>query len=165
MFKQCVLVSALLIGLTGLASYGQSPRLKAEIKLSRTSVKNNEEFSVSTIIRNTSNKEQSLVVRACGYGFQWTSDNPFLKSAGEDCLNNALVKVRLKAGDSYEKRVQVLATLPAGGAPKESIAFRLGFESERDQTAPPPASNTAAAPRLWSNAVTVIVTRQPASAH
>ena len=160
MFKHVVFTSALLIGLAGAGAYGQTSPLRAEIKLSRTSVKNNELLSVSTIIRNTSREDQSFVAWACGYGRQWTSDSLSAQvNHGEPCLANALVKVKLKPGNSYQKKIQVSVTLPAAGAPQEAVTFRLGFASERDQPAPAPASGAATTPRLWSNAVTVTVTR------
>ena len=115
---------------------------------------------MSTSIRITSGEEQSLVVWACGLGRQWVADNPSAQvDHREPYLANALVKAKLKPGDSYEKKVRVSVVLPAGGAPKQAVTFRLGFESERDQLAPPSASNAAATPRLWSNAATVTVSR------
>ncbi len=160
MLKHSVWASALLICFAGLGSYGQSSPLRAEIKSTRTAVRNSELFFVSSTIRNTSNKEQSIVVWACGYGRQWAADVPPAKVVLEDCLNNGLAKVRLKPDVSYERKVQVSVTLPAGSAPKQTITFRLGFASEDDPMAPPrPGANAASAPRLWSNAVTVTVTR------
>ncbi len=159
MFKLCALVSSPLIGLAGPASDGQALPLKAESRLTQTSVKNNELFSVSTAIRNTSGKEQPLVAWDCSYSRQWITDSLSVRSEGEPCLQNVLSKVKLRPGASYKKNVQALVTLPAGSAPTEVITFRLGFESEKDPMAPPSASHAAANPRLWSNAVTVTVTK------
>jgi hypothetical protein len=158
MIKRCSLTAALLIFVAGPGSFGQAPPLKAEIRLPRNSVKNGALFAVFTAIRNTSREEQSLEASACGYGSQWTTDNPVVRSEGEPCLASGLARVKLKPGESYEKKILVSVTLPVGSGPKETVTFRLGFESERDQTAPP-ASTGPPAPRLWSNPVTINATR------
>lgn len=159
MFKHHVLHSAMLLSFMGLAAYCQDSPLKAEIKLAQTSVKNNEMFFLSAAIRNISGEEQTIVVWTCGYSRQWTADTPSVKFAREDCVANVQVRLKLKPGESYEKKVLVQVTLPAGSNPKEAITFRLGFENETAAMPTPSTVKAAKAAQLWSNALTINVTR------
>jgi hypothetical protein len=143
MLKPHMLLSAMLFGFAALAAYGQDAKLEVEIKASRASVRNKALFSVSTLIRNTSGEEQSLFVLDCGYSRQWAVDNPSLKPAGECCLQNAISKIRLRPGGVYERKVRLLASLPAGSTAKEAMAFRLGFTSEDDPMASRTGANAA----------------------
>jgi len=159
MLRRSVLTTVLLICSAGSGSYGQSSPLRAEIELTRISVKNNEVFSVSTTIRNVSGEEQSLTTLDCGYSYQWTADNPLLRSGAESCLQNALSTIRLGPGGSYKRKVRVSALLRAGSDPKQAVTFRLGFVNDDGPMTQRPGVRAATAPRLWSNAVTVTVTR------
>src|ERR1017187_8132507 len=63
--------------------------LKVEINTAKTVVKNNEDFSITTVVRNTGSKEQSLWVLPCCYSAQWTSDIPFVHAeCHEACMHN-----------------------------------------------------------------------------
>ena len=149
MLKTHALLSAMLFGLVGLAAYGQSTPWKAEIKLSQTSVKNNDSFLVSAAIRNTGGEEHVLGVYTCSYANQWRADNSVVLVPGDSCMRNVPRKIRLGSGGSYEKKVLVQVALPTGKTPNESITFRLGFLDAL-------MSN---GPRIWSNAVTISVTK------
>ena len=172
MRNRFLLACWLVVGVAHVACHGQATPLKAEIKLIRTSVKNNELFWVATSIRNTTSEERLIVVLACGYCYQWEADNPSIDVRTESCLNNGLGRVKLKPGGAYEKKIKAFVTLPAGAAATAPVPFRLGFVSEMDPFAPRPRDTQAGtgsrkftlledrrpAP-LWSNPVTVHVTR------
>jgi len=169
MRNRFLLACWLVVGVAHVACHGQATPLKAEIKLIRTSVKNNELFWIATSIRNASGAEQSLVAWSCSYSRQWITDNSAVSAEGESCLQNTLAKIKLRPGASYKKNVQILVALPAGNTPRKAITFRLGFASEDDPMAPRPKSDPTKlsplkfeeprvpSPRLWSNAVTLHV--------
>jgi archaellum component FlaF (FlaF/FlaG flagellin family) len=166
MHKRKVLFGALLICFSGLVACGHtaSPRrdyardnlevspLKAEIKLAQATVKNHETFSVSTTLINSSSTVWMLNVPMCGYSSAWRSDNPSVLLAGESCLKNAVSKIYLKPGETFEKTVPVRVELADGNAQPESVTFRLGFKD-------PTCWSAQGIPPNWSNAVTVSVTR------
>lgn len=148
------LFATLLLCFGGLAAYGQSSPIVAEIRPAQASVKNNEDFSVSTSLRNTSNSEQSLEVLYCGYSVQWVTDNPsvHVDFAEGGCMHNFPHKTVLKPGEAYERALSVHVELASGNGQLESVTFRLGFQDENTPTVP-------TVPRIWSNAVTVSVRR------
>jgi hypothetical protein len=175
MHKSKMLSIALLFCFGGLAVYGQSSPLQLEIKLAQTVVQNNEDFSVSTVIRNTSSAEQSLQVLHCCYSAQWTADNPLVHvDCAESCMKNIPWKVTLKPGEAYKKTVLARVALAAGTGQPESVTFRMGFQSNSYKTepvAPLPWGISATngttqtrqmihdTPQIWSNAVMISVTR------
>jgi len=131
----------------------QDSPLKAEIRPTQISVKNDEDFSVITSIHNTSSEGQSIWVLYCGYSIQWTADNPSVHLDSTDaCAKNSPWKVSLKPGEAYEKTVLVRVALSPGNGQSKAVTFRLGFEDMAYTT-------VQNAPRIWSNAVTVNVTR------
>lgn len=140
--------------LEGSEANGQDLPLKAEIKLAQTTVTNNEEFSVATVLRNVSKKEQSLVAWTCSYRAQWTSDNPSIQNPGIQCAQNLRFKIQLKPGGTYERELRVIIKLAAGMERDNSVTFRLGFEDATGYYVP-----GSKIPLIWSNAVTVSVTR------
>ena len=87
------LFATLLFCFGGLAAYGQSSPLKVEIKLSQTVVKNGEDFSAPTTIRNTGSDERVFGVWDCGYA-QWDTDNPSVQRVGGDCLTSVITQKR-----------------------------------------------------------------------
>jgi len=151
MNKRIVLLSALLLCFAGLTAFPQDSPTQLEIKLAQTTVKNNEDFSLSAIIHNTGNEEKVIRVWSCGHS-QWTADNPSVLGSPEVCAKNILLKERIKPGESGHWEVPVRVVLLAGGGQPESVTFRLGFQSSTYGTEPD-------IPRIWSNAVTVKVTR------
>ncbi len=137
----------------GLAVYGQSSDLKVEIQPAQTVVKNNEDFSVSTVIRNTGKNEQKLAVLLCCYSMLWTTDNPFVHTdCIEGCARNSAIRIQLKPGQIYEKTVRVRVEIGAGRDRNEPVTFRLGLNAATYRSEPK-------IPTIWSNAVTVNVTR------
>lgn len=151
MGKHRVLFSALIFCFAALSASGQESPLKVEIKLAQTAVKNGEDFSAPTTIRNTGSDEQVFGVWDCGYA-QWDTDNPSVQRVGGDCMKNLLRKVILKPGESAHWDVPVRVSLPAGSNAQESITFRLGFHAAAYGTVPE-------IPQIWSNAITVNVRR------
>jgi hypothetical protein len=153
MNKLKVLSSALLFCLTGLTAYCQGSPLKIEITTAKSAVKNDEEFSVNTVIRNTGRNDQVLAILDCCYSMLWVADNPSVYvDCGEACMNNSLYEMKLKPGDSYEKTVLVHVEPLIGDAPYQQATFRLGFRNDTEGTQSPNPL------RIWSNAVTVNVT-------
>ena len=152
MCKHKVLFLALLSCFGGLAIYGQSSPIKVEIRLAKTTIKNNEELSVSTALRNASKEEQVLEVWACGYPNQWIADNPSVHVIGEGCLKNTSFRVRLEPGKAFERAVSVRVQLAAGKGQAESVTFRLGIVDGAYGSA-------WTVSQTWSNSVTVSVTK------
>jgi hypothetical protein len=146
------LFATLLFCFGGLAAYGQSPPLLVEIKPAQTVVHSNEEFLVSTALRNTSSEVQVLGVMSCSYPSQWAADNTSVYVSQVSCLRNVLFRISLKPGEAYERTLSVHVELASGKGQLESVTFRLGFQDENPPTVP-------RVPRIWSNAVTVSVTR------
>jgi hypothetical protein len=152
MRKVRLILSALLLCFAGLTAFPQDSPTQLEIKLAQTAVTNNEEFSVSTAIRNTGSEEQVLEIWACGYPNRWKADNLSVHVVNEGCLKNTPFKVQLKPGRAYERKMQIRVELAPGSSQHESVTFRLGIEGGDYGTA------WKVSP-IWSNAVTVNVTR------
>jgi len=148
-WKKRALILILVLFFAGMATYGQDSPTRAEIKVAQSTVKNNEEFSVYTSIRNVGRDEQSVPLWSCSYPEQWTADNPAVHIAGAACKKNDVVQVRLKPGEAYERTL--LVRIGAEHRAQRWVTFRLGFE-------PPDHEKTGTASRIWSNAITVNVT-------
>jgi hypothetical protein len=149
------LITALLFCIGGLAVNGQSPQIQVEIKLPKTTVKNHEGFIVLTALRNISNVEKQVRVWSCSYPNQWGADNPYIYVPYDsDCMKNAFGLVKLKPGESYKRNLPVRVVLASGDSTPKSVTFRLGYVNERQW-----ALSTNGSPPIWSNAVTVSVTR------
>jgi len=100
----------------------QDSPLKAEIELVQTSIRNHEEFSVSTALYNKGSDVWMLQVWACGYSNQWTSDNPFIV-IGESCLNNSFQKIGLKPDEVFKKAVKAhVELLPDSDKSQSGVA-------------------------------------------
>jgi hypothetical protein len=152
MNKHKVLFVVFLFCIGGLAAHSQSSPIVVEIKPTQTVVKDNETFSVSTTLRNRSSEVQVLGVMSCSYPAQWAVDNLSVYMSQVSCLRNVLSRIILKPGEAYERTLSVHVELASGKGQLESVTFRLGFQDENPLTVPK-------APRIWSNAVTVSVTR------
>ena len=142
-----------LAGFTASAAGGQLQPLRAEIKLSQTVVKNNEDFSVTATIRNTGTHEEMLEVWTRSYPSQWRADSPAVKTNATDCLQNSAGMVPLSPGKTYTRQVSVhLAVKDSGG--RQLVTFRLGYGTDPYFGTIEPAPKS---PAIWSNAVTVSV--------
>jgi hypothetical protein len=137
--------------LTEVAAYGQHLPMTVEIGVAQSSVKNNEEFPVSTTVRNVGRDAQSLQIWSCSYPEQWTRDNPAVHIPGAACKKNDVIRVRLKPGEAYEETLSIGIGVTAEHRSQKSITFRLGF-------VPANPEKTGAASPIWSNAITVKVT-------
>ena len=152
-------LSGLVFLLIGCAAFGQVPSFRAEIKVTRTEVENNETFSVITAIRNTGVTEQSLDIWPCTYPGQWIPNNPIVHVNEIACLKNPLVTIRLKPGKAYERTVPVHIELPSHRGRRGKVTFRLGYGTKTPMGSWKPWPNI---PPIWSNPLTVIVTSGPA---
>ena len=149
-YKQLLGVSMLCIA--GLSAFGQVSPIEVEVKVVQAAVKENETFSVSTAIYNTGSVGEVLKVWTCSYPMQWKSNSPIVNVNEVPCLQNVPFKIRLKPGEAYERAVTARVELSAGKSLTQSVTFRLGFQPATYGTEPEPR-------RIWSNAVTVSVTR------
>jgi hypothetical protein len=150
------LFTVLLFCCAGQIPAGQEQSLKAEIKLTRTVVKNDETFFVATVVRNTGSTVQSLIVWDCSYPDQWTTDNPAARINDVACQQNTRGEIQLKPGASYIRSVSLHIHVAFGQVTQDKVAFRMGYGKMpyfRAQDVVPKV------PLLWSNAVTVAVTR------
>lgn len=126
--------------------------------MQQTAVQNNEDFPVTTTIRNTSDAEEMLVVWTCSYPSQWRPDNSIVKTQVIDCAKNVPTRVGLKPGETYASRMYVRVELksPEQRQPeqRQSVTFRLGYGTDAYFGTIEPAPTS---PAIWSNAVTVDV--------
>ncbi len=146
-FKKRALLICIL--LTSIAVFGQalSKSFLVEIRMAQSKIKNSEEVTVDTTIRNVSSDEQSLQVWSCSYPEQWITDNPLVHIAPVSCNKNYVVRVRLKPGKVYERTLSIYI----GATREKSTTFRLGFR-------PVTSQKTGATPLIWSNPLKVNIT-------
>ena|SRR5947209_11703351 len=78
-----------------------------EIKPKQATVKNSQDFSVGTTIRNTGKEDQQLEIWSCSYPEQWIVDNPIVHIMAVSCKKNTVVHVRLKPGEAYDRALSV----------------------------------------------------------
>jgi hypothetical protein len=125
-----------------------------QVKTARTTVKNNEEISVSTSIRNTGETETRILVWACAFPSEWTVDKPWIDIYQPNCLAEDRVLINLKRGEVYRRVVQVYVR--AVDVYQKEVTFRMGFGNRlfsEDQ------KHNSKAEAVWSNPVTLTVTR------
>lgn len=103
---------------------------------------------MSTSLVNSGSNVWTLGVPACGYSYRWTADHPSVHVIGEACMKNTFATIYLKPGEVFQREVPVLVDLAPGKGEPESVTFRLGF-----------IESTPKIPPIWSNAVTVSVTK------
>lgn len=127
MQKRRIFLVWLLFCISGSALYSQASALKIEIRATKTEVKSGEGFSVSTIIRNTGSQDVVFGVLLCGYCYQWRADVPSVSVGADVCTNNALSRIRLKPGESYERPVVVFVSLNANTAESMPINISIGI--------------------------------------
>jgi hypothetical protein len=131
----------------------QPSPLKVEIKPAQTVVKNNEDFSVVTSIRNTSSEEQELMVSYCVHCMNWIADNPSVHLNSTDaCLKTTSSKFTIKPGEAHTMSLLARVVLATDKSQTESVTFRLGFTPSNYRTG-------QMMPTIRSNAITVSVTR------
>ncbi len=152
MSKCKALIFMLLFCFGSLALYGQFTPIKAEIEPGRTTVKNHEKVLMSTTLRNTGSEVRILEVWSCGYSYEWTTNNPNVRTWGEACMKNISSKIFLKPGEEFKSAVSVRVDIVPGSGKSESVTFRMAFKD-------PPYGTTLKTQSNWSNAVTVNVTR------
>jgi len=148
-WKRRSLIAALFCA--GIAACGQDSPTRVEIKVAQSTVKNNQEFLVSTTLRNVGTDEQSMRIWSCSYPQQWIADNPAVHIAGAACKKNDVFRVRLKPGETYERALSIHIKVAAQRLAQKPVTFRLGFE-------PANYEKTGVGSPLWSNAITVDVT-------
>ena len=130
---------------TGNAAYCGDASLIVEARVGHGTVRNNEEFLVSTVVRNIGETVQLLRVWSCSYPQQWTTDNASVQVKQVSCRKNYLSQVKLEPGKTYERLLSLSANV---GAAQKVITFRLGLDSEASAVA-------GSASRVWSNGLTV----------
>jgi hypothetical protein len=157
-----ILLSSFLLFLSGMAAYSQSPLIAVEISPAQTAVNEGGDFLLSTVLRNTGNEALIMRHEACGYSDLWTVDNASIQVVPSSCDKPGFMGMSLKPGEDYKREVRIRAKLAPGVGESEWVTFRLGFKSEfksdKDPAQPNPVTKT-----LWSNVVTVRVTRGSAS--
>lgn len=156
MGKNCigVVLPTVLSIFIGSVAQGQGSLARVEIKTARSTVANNEEFSVSTTIRNVSRGEQSFGIWSCSYPEQWTADNLAVHITPASCKKNDVIRVTLRPGEVYERDLSIRIGIVGKNRPQQAVIFRLGFKSA------PPDEKTALVFPIWSNAMTVNVRKQ-----
>jgi hypothetical protein len=155
MHRYHCLFAGLMLCFTEQVVSGQSQFPKAEIKLTRAVVKDDETFSVVIVVRNPGSTEQSLIVWDCSYQDQWTSDNPAVRVDDVACMQNVPEKIKLKPGDSYRRSLSVHVHLTSSQIDRKEVTFRLGYGPHAYSAGQNAEPKT---PLFWSNAVTVTVT-------
>ena len=141
----------LMLFFSGVAAYGKDLPMTVEIKVAQATVKNNEDFPVSTTIRNVDKDDQSLRIWSCSYPQQWTADNPAVHITNASCKKNDVILIRLKPGETYERMLSIQIVVAADLRAQKSLVFRLRFE-------PVTSQKTGDFSPVWSNSVTVSVT-------
>jgi hypothetical protein len=104
------------------------------------------EFDAIFRIVNTSNSPMTFWIWTCGWCWNWTSNNPAVKSDCGPCTRNSCFLLTLKPSQAYERRGRMIVS-DAEGA--EKVTFRIGFTSS------PPRSKLNAEKTYWSDEVTV----------
>lgn len=130
---------------------GHDLPMRVEISVAQSTVKNNEEFSLSTTIRNVSKNEQSLQIWSCSYPDQWSADNPAVHITGASCDKNDIIRIRVKPGEAHERTLSIRVSIDAEHSAQKTVTFRLAFE-------PVTSEKTGIASRIWSNVITLNVT-------
>ena len=158
MNRRAMGIALAIVALAGIApvAHGEATTLKVEISTEHATIKNTEQLSVDTKIRNTGNEAQDIQVWSCSYPDNWTSDNLAVSIEQVPCKKNDLIRVRLNPGETYERDLSVQIAVAAEEIQDETVTFRLGFKS--------PMRGSGSAPdvvtqdeQIWSNPITVKV--------
>jgi hypothetical protein len=139
---------------TPLATAQQEP-LKAEISWTGETVRNADSFSLTAALQNTSSSERSLTIWTCPVSAQWVPDNPVVRvNQATPCQQPVVSVIRIRSGEKHMETITLSIRLPSNRAIPNSVTFRLGF-SELTRL-----SDVAhKKPSVWSNAVTISVTK------
>ena len=136
-------------------AFASDPLFRLEARVTPAIIADGRVFTANVTIRNTSQDEQSLQTTQCTYGdWNWKSDQAPLRveyHPGAACEKNRVVYVRLKPGDAFNEALPILPTLPAA---TKSLTFRLGFDPRLGS-----GTSVQTLPSVWSNSVTVSVTK------
>jgi hypothetical protein len=150
------LVALLLLCCASRLVAAQQEPLKAEVSWPGGTVKIAENFSLTVVLKSTGSSERSLTIWTCPVSEQWLPDNPVVQLIQvTPCQQPALGVIRIRPGDKYKETVTLSIRLPSDGTISNNVTFRLGF-SERTRISDIEVPKT---PSLWSNAVTISVTR------
>jgi hypothetical protein len=137
-------------------THGRDIPLRIEIKTLPTVAHNKRVFVVDTTIRNTSNVEQVLQTWQCSYGdWNWTTDNPAVHVQEPEmppCKKNALVYMKLKPGETYERALSIRVAIPAREVMSQPVTFRIGFEPRLGYNL-----STQSPPYIWGDPITIRV--------
>lgn len=87
--------------LFSLAGHSHDLSLQVEIKPALVTVRQNEDFSVETAIRNTGSQPETIEVWSCSYPRQWTLENQAGKVKQIGCKKNYVEQVKLNPGEAY----------------------------------------------------------------
>ena len=154
----------------------ESP-LKVVITTPQAAVKNEQDFDVSTKIENIGKEYRLIVLTSqCGSAQDWTglwaSDNSLVRvnQPADDrhirCIENPLVEIGLKPGETYEGTLSLHASLPTQKSAPSVVSFRLGFtpsvlhlsgivkDGVPEIDPPPPPAPVLP---IWSNTMTIPV--------
>jgi hypothetical protein len=144
-----LLIAACTVG--GIASHCQT--FAVTIKASVTSVSRNEPFAVSTEVRNVGTRKETIDVWQCIYPPDWISDNRIVEVIYDSCLQNNMVKITLKPGESRKSHLYVRIT-SFESAKDKSVTFRLGHRIKLSGGEMKPPTIT---PPIWSNPFTIVM--------
>jgi hypothetical protein len=146
------LISLLLV--TGSLAHAQNHRFNANARLTQAAVKNGTDFPVVTTVRNISGKRQTFEVLSCAFPVGWITGNPRVHIDGGGCLQSARGIIKLQSGKAYTQTFEVYVDLdlPANRNQQEAT-FRLGYPASG------PHLNSKSPQTIWSNPVTITVTR------
>jgi hypothetical protein len=153
MLKLYALLSATLVGLMGLVTYGQESPIQVKITPASTEVRNNQAFSVSVVIHNVSSEVQMLEFSTCGESIAWSTDNPLIHPHAESaCEKPGYSRIALGPDKVFERTMHAHVALAEGKAALESVTFRLEISYDNHGSPPKKA-------RVLSNAIAINVDR------
>ena len=141
-----------LLAVLGLPVYVQADPFKAEAQLTRAFVKNRTDFPVVTTMRNITGKRHTFITLICSFPSGWITDNPKVHIDQGSCLQSARVISLLEPGKTYTQTFEVYADLPADRS-QQNLTFRLGYPIRGAN------SNLKSHPLVWTNPLTITVTR------
>ncbi len=95
------------------------------------------------------------MIWTCPVAAQWVPDNPVVRvNQVTPCQQPAVGVIRIRSGEKYMETITLSIRLPSNRAIPNSVTFRLGFSE------PTGFSDVAhKKPSIWSNAVTIPVTK------
>ncbi len=133
--------------------------IQIAIHSGQESVKSVDIFPVTTNIQNVGKDTLTLHLWICSYDDHWISDNPNVRVLGISCDKNFLQEVKLKPGEIHKRDLNLKIDVAPKNSPVEmpaikSLRFRLGFTDGNE------AENSKLAKSIWSNSITLKVSKQ-----